>query len=121
MIPAIEKPNRIALEIVGESQPTTVFGTIGSTEMPSHNSIIKCLATSGPAVISTEPPSLGPGHFSRVHVVLKDLEVRTYDDPDNLGMADINYWVVEGNVGAIDTFSRNGGASIRARRIGSDL
>ena len=265
IIPAIPKPNRVALEIVGESQPTTVFGTIGSTEMPSHNSIVKCLATSGPAVITAEPPSLGPGHFSRVHVVLKDLEVRTSDDPliggidlewapqcrienvfvntgvynvqasrpthgarglitpacnnaamtilrnvivtgfhtgilvnehtdgdnivvasninglefvfahhasrfarvgayrnshhitvsgkhgfsieqlnteqpgpgqttpqnawqklicdvndpDNLGIADINYWVVEGNVGAIDSFSRNGGALIRARRIGS--
>ncbi len=267
IIPAIEKPSRIALEIVGESQPTTVFGTIGRNELPSHNSIVKCLATSGPAVISTEPPSLGPGHFSRIHVVLKDLDVRTSDDPaiggidfewasqcrlknvfvntgvynvqasrpthgtrglvtpacnnaaltilrnvivtgfhtgilvnehtdgdnivvasnihglefvfahhasrfarvgayrnthhisisgrhgfsigqlnteqpgpgqttpdnawqtlvydindpESLGMADINYWVVEGNVGAIDAFSCNGGASIRARRIGSDL
>ncbi len=265
IIPTIPKPNRIALEIVGECQPTTVFGTIGSTELPSHNSIVKCLATSGPAVITAEPPSLGPGHFSSVHVVLKDLEVRTSDDPviggidfewasqcrienvfvntgvynvqasrpthgthgiitpacnnaaltilrnvivtgfhtgilvnehtdgdnivaasninglefvfahhasrfarvgayrnkhhitisgkhgfsieqlnteqpgpgqttpqnvwqkliydindpDNLGIADINYWVVEGNVGAIDAFSRNGGALIRARRIGS--
>ncbi len=81
IIPAIPKPNWIALEIVGESQPTTVFGTIGSTELPSHNSIVKCLSTSGPAVISAEPPSLGPGHFSRVHVVLKDLDVRTSDDP----------------------------------------
>jgi hypothetical protein len=41
------------------------------------------------------------------------------NDPNNLGTADINYWVVEGNVGAIETFTRNGGATIRARRIGS--
>lgn len=41
------------------------------------------------------------------------------NDPGNLGAADINYWVVEGNVGAVETFTRNGGASIRARRIGS--
>lgn len=81
IIPAIPKPNRIALEIVGESQPTTVFGTIGSTELPSHNSIVKCLATAGPSVISAEPPSLGPGHFSRVHIVLKNLDVRTSDNP----------------------------------------
>ena len=40
-------------------------------------------------------------------------------DPDNLGIADINYWVVEGDVGAVEKFTRNGGASIRARRIGS--
>jgi hypothetical protein len=41
------------------------------------------------------------------------------NDPENLGVADINYWVVIGNVGARDVFTRNGGASIRARRIGS--
>lgn len=41
------------------------------------------------------------------------------NDPGNLGTADINYWVVEGNVGAVETFTRNGGAAIRARRLGS--
>jgi hypothetical protein len=41
------------------------------------------------------------------------------NDPGNLGMGDINYWVVEGNVGAVEKFTRNGGASIQARRIGS--
>jgi len=48
-------------------------------------------------------------------------QARAYDinDPDNLGSADISYWVVEGNVGAVEKFTRNGGASIRARRIGS--
>jgi hypothetical protein len=40
------------------------------------------------------------------------------NDPDNLGTGDITYWVVEGGVGAVDTFTRNGGANIRARRIG---
>jgi len=41
------------------------------------------------------------------------------NDPDNLGLADVNYWVVEGGVGATDMFTMNGGASIRARRIGA--
>ncbi|MEI6779550.1 MAG: hypothetical protein WCQ21_01405, partial [Verrucomicrobiota bacterium] len=45
--------------------------------------------------------------------------VSDIDDPKNLGIADINYWVVEGNVGAVEKFTRNGGASIQARRIGS--
>ena len=45
--------------------------------------------------------------------------VSDVDDPKNLGVADINYWVVIGGVGAKDTFIKNGGASIRARRIGS--
>ena len=41
------------------------------------------------------------------------------NDPKNLGIGDINYWVVQGNVGEVDKFTRNGGNSIRARRIGS--
>jgi hypothetical protein len=48
-------------------------------------------------------------------------QATAYDinDPDNLGNADIKYWVVEGNVGAVEKFIRNGGVSIQARRIGS--
>ena len=41
------------------------------------------------------------------------------EDPKNLGTGDINYWVVEGGVGAVEKFTRNGGANIRARRIGA--
>jgi hypothetical protein len=41
------------------------------------------------------------------------------NDPGNLGIADINYWVVIGGVGARDVFIKKGGAQIRARRIGS--
>jgi thioredoxin reductase len=40
-------------------------------------------------------------------------------DPNNLGTGDITYWVVIGGVGAVDTFTKNGGTGIRARRIGS--
>jgi hypothetical protein len=40
------------------------------------------------------------------------------NDPENHGIGDINYWVVEGNVGAVDKFTRNGGKGINARRIG---
>jgi hypothetical protein len=45
--------------------------------------------------------------------------VSDINDPGNLGIGDINYWVVEGNVGAVEKFIRNGGEHIRARRIGS--
>jgi hypothetical protein len=50
-------------------------------------------------------------------------QATAYDinDPGNLGSGDINYWVVEGNVGAVEKFTRNGGAGIHARRIGSAL
>ncbi|MGC8990689.1 MAG: hypothetical protein ACP5MD_11240, partial [Verrucomicrobiia bacterium] len=43
----------------------------------------------------------------------------TIHDPENLGIGDIRYWVVEGNLGAIEKFTRIGGANIRAWRIGS--
>ena len=59
------------------------------------------------------------GRFSMLHVVIKDLDVRTHNDPNNLGVADINYWVVEVSEGAVEKVIRNGGASIQARRIGS--
>ena len=268
LIPAVSKPipSWITVEIVGETEPTPVFGTIGSFPLQNNGTIVKSLSQSGPAVIaaSSSPDSVYGG-FSAVHVVIKNLDVRTYDDPGiggidlqyalqcklenvfintgvynvqatkpthdtkglitpacnnaaltilrnvvvtgyhtgivvnehtdgdnivaasninglefqtahhasrfgrvgtyrnthhitvsgrhgfsigqmnteqpgpgqtdaknawqtlvsdvndpkNLGIADINYWVVEGNVGAVDKFTRNGGASIQARRIGS--
>lgn len=45
--------------------------------------------------------------------------VSDVNDPCNLGAGDINYWVVVGGVGAVNTFTKNGGGGIRARRIGS--
>ena len=268
IIPPVSKPlpSWITVEITGESEPTPVFGTIGNFPLQNHGTIVKCLATNGPAVISAvgSPQSLYGG-FSAVYVVIHNLEVRTadnpgisginlyyamqcrlenvfvntgvysvqaakpthgtsgvitpvsnnaaltilrnvvvtgyhtgiqvfehtdgdninlacnfnglefatawhasrfgrvgaqrcthniavtgrhgfsieqldieiagprqtdrnnewqataynIDDPKNLGVADINYWVVEGNVGTVEKFTINGGASIRARRIGS--
>ncbi|MCE9609060.1 MAG: glycoside hydrolase family 55 protein [Chthoniobacter sp.] len=268
IIPAVSKPipSWITIEIVGESEPAPVFGTVGSFPLQQNGTIVKSLAASGAAVISASPsPNSVFGAFSAVYVVLRNLDVRTYDnpaiggidlnnamqcrlenvfvntgvynvqaskpthgtrgvttpacnnaaltilrnvvvtgyhtgilvnehtdgdnivvasningvefqaahhasrfgrvgtyrnthhitvsgrhgfsveqmnteqpgpgqtdaknawqalvsdvdDPKNLGVADINYWVVEGNVGAVEKFTRNGGASIQARRIGS--
>jgi hypothetical protein len=42
------------------------------------------------------------------------------NDPQNLGIGEITYWVVRGGVGAVEDFSINGGAKIRARRIGEE-
>lgn len=256
----------ITIEIVGESEPTPVWGTIGAFPMPNNGTIIKCVAESGPAVISAaNVPEKLYMRFSGANVSLRNLDVRTYEnpgiggidllnaaqckienvfvntdiynvqaskptrgtagistpacnnggltilrnvlvtgyhtgilvnehtdgdnislgsninglefmmnhhasrfgrvcaqrcthaitvtgrhgfsieqlnieiagrgqtddnnkwqataydinDPGNLGSGDINYWVVEGNVGAIEKFTRNGGTGIRARRIGS--
>jgi hypothetical protein len=85
-IPAVGSDRWIALEIVGESQPATVFGTVGRFKLPNNNTIVKSLATSGPAVIS----AAHRGDFSFVHVVIKDLEVRTYDDP-GIGGIDLEW------------------------------
>jgi len=72
----------ITVEIVGESEPTPVFGTIGAFPFPKNGTIIKCLAESGPAVISaaTVPETLYM-QFSGVNVSLRNLDVRTYDNP----------------------------------------
>jgi hypothetical protein len=258
-------PSWITVEIAGETEPTPVFGTVGSFPLQNHGTIVKCLDQTGPAVVLVRPsPQPLYGGFSGIYVILRNLEVRTHDnpgiggvdlehavqcrlenvfintgiynvqaaqpthgtrglitpacnngalsvlrnvavtgyhtgilvnehtdadnitlasnlnglefvfahhasrfgrvgayrctrditvtgrhgfsieqldveiagpgqttpenkwqatehnidDPGNLGVADINYWVVEGNVGAVDKFTRNGGASIRARPIG---
>lgn len=256
----------ITVEIVGESEPTPVFGTIGAFPFPSNGTIIKCVAESGAAVIfAGNAPEKLYMSFSGANVSIRNLDVRTYNnpgiggidllhaaqckvenvfvntdlynvqaskpthgtagiitpacnngaltilrnvlvtgyhtgilvnehtdgdninlasninglefafahhasrfgrvgaqrctrsvtvsgrhgfsidqlameiagknqtdennnwqatdfnvhDPENLGTGDINYWVVEGNVGAVETFTRKGGSSIQARRIGS--
>ena len=88
-IPPLGGPSWITIEIVGESEPTPVFGTIGN--FPPHNkgTIVKSLATSGTGVISAASGSLYGG-FSGVYVVVRNLDVRTYDNPRISGI-DLNY------------------------------
>lgn len=72
----------ITIEIVGASEPTPVFGTIGSFPFPSNGTIIKCLDPSGEAVISaSNKPQKLYMTFSGVNISLKNLDVRTYDNP----------------------------------------
>ena len=83
-IPPVSKPlpSWITIEIVGESEPPPVWGTIGSFPLQQNGTLVKCLATSGAAVISASPaPDSLYGGFSAVHVVLRNLDVRTYDNP----------------------------------------
>jgi hypothetical protein len=65
--------------------------------------------------MNTEQPGPGQTDTNNAWQTL----VSDVNDPKNLGFGDINYWVVEGGVGAVEKFTRNGGTSIRARRIGS--
>ena len=59
----------------------------------------------------------GPGQTTPTNAWQKT--IADINDPKNLGYGDITYWVVEGNVGAVDTFIKSGGAKILDRRIGS--
>ncbi|MBT3274410.1 MAG: hypothetical protein HN368_14730, partial [Spirochaetales bacterium] len=77
-IPPVQASSFIVIEIVGEGQPAPVFGTIGSPPLFDNGTIIKNLSTSGSAVISAAPnPSSPYGGFSMLHLVIKDVEVRT--------------------------------------------
>jgi len=70
------------VEIAGESEPTPVWGTIGTFVFPKNGTIIKCLSESGPAVISSaNVPDKLYMRFSGVNVSLRNLDVRTYDNP----------------------------------------
>lgn len=72
----------ITVEIIGESEPTPVFGTIGAFAFPKNGTIIKCLSESGPAVISAaNVPEKLYHQFSGVNVSLRNLDVRTYNNP----------------------------------------
>ena len=72
----------ITLEIAGESEPTPVFGTIGEFPFPRNGTIIKCESATGPAVISAAAvPDKMYLQFSGVNVILRNLDIRTYDNP----------------------------------------
>jgi len=95
VIPPVSKPipSWITVEISGESEPAPVFGTIGSFPLLNNGTIVKCLSKSGPAVISaSSSPNSLYAEFSAVYVVIKNLDVRTYDDP-GIGGIDLQYAV----------------------------
>ncbi|MCX6880515.1 MAG: glycosyl hydrolase family 28-related protein, partial [Verrucomicrobia bacterium] len=88
-IPPVSRPlpSWITIEIIGESEPATVWGTVGAFPLQQSGTIIKSLPTPGAAVISVSPaPDTVFGGFSAVHVVLRNLDVRTCDNPDRDGI-----------------------------------
>lgn len=93
VIPPVSKPipSWITVEIVGESEPTPVFGTIGNFPLQNKGTIVKSLEASGAAVISAEKSSNSLyGGFSALYVVIRNLDVRTYDNP-GIGGIDLQY------------------------------
>ena len=81
--------SQIAIEIVGASEPPPVFGTIGNFPLRNKGTIVKSLATSGAAVISAASSSFYLD-FSAVHVIIRNLDVRTYNNPQ-IGGIDLNF------------------------------
>ena len=91
VIPPVTKPvpSWMTVEIFGEGEPAPVFGTIGNFPMRNQGTILKCLDASGPAVISVpkvENKQALYSSFSAVHMVIRNLDVRTYDNPGISGI-----------------------------------
>lgn len=81
----------LTIEIVGESAPTPVFGTIGAFPFPSHGTVLRCLEASGEAaIVARDTPGRLYASFSGAHVVLRNLDVRTYDNP-GIGGIDLRH------------------------------
>ena len=87
IIPPVSKPTPswITVEIVGESEPAPVFGTIGDFPLQNHGTIVKSLETNGTAVISASAGGMYMW-FSGVYVVIRNLDVRTSDNPGISGI-----------------------------------
>ena len=93
LIPPVSRPitSWITVEIAGEREPTHVFGTIGSFPLHNDATVVKCLAETGPAVISAVKSTNSLyGGFSAINVVIRNLDVRTYDNP-GIGGIDLQY------------------------------
>lgn len=87
-IPAHPGPEEITIEIEGERMPTFLYGTVTyAYTFPTGGSIIKSSSTTAGSVIKALPLS---GSFSFVNVILKNLDVRTYNDPSISGI-DLRY------------------------------
>ena len=115
LIPAASKPlpSWITVEIEGAGEPNPVLGTLGSFPLLNNGTIVRSQSTSGPAVISasSSPKSLY-GAFSASHVIIKNLDVRTYDDP-GIGGIDLRY-ALQGKLEKV--FINTGGYNVQASK-----
>lgn len=85
-VPAIDTGPIQVIELVGVAQPSTMFGTIGTVTLSDDGSIIRSAAI-GDAIIRVLPTAYP---FSNVHVVLRNLNFRSYDNP-NIDAVDAGY------------------------------
>lgn len=72
----------IPIELVGQTPPSQLFGTVGTLPpFPRSGSVLKCLSTTGGAIISTIPDAGDPLGFCAIKIIIKDLDIRTYQNP----------------------------------------
>ena len=115
MIPPVTKPapSWVTVEIVGASEPTPVFGTIGNFPLQNLGTIVKCPDPSGEAVIAARKATARDalyGNFSAVYVVIRKLDVRTADNPAISGI-DLQ-WAMQCKIE--DVFINTGVYSVQA-------
>lgn len=70
------------VELAGPAHPSTLYGTIGTAPISTKGAVIKS-AAAGDAVIRALPSG---GSFSGYHLVVRDLTIRTYDNPTISGL-----------------------------------
>ncbi|MCL1857029.1 MAG: hypothetical protein FWF84_05255, partial [Kiritimatiellaeota bacterium] len=81
VIPPVGKP-WVNIEIVGELEPLQHFGTVGDWPLSDHGTILRCKDASGMSVITACPNDNAEYEtFSAVSVTIRNLDVRTYDNP----------------------------------------
>ena len=106
-------PDWITIEIEGESEPTPIFGTIGAFKYSDTGTIIKCLDENGAAVITAlNKPGRIYHQFSGVNASIKNIEVRTYDNPA-IGGIDL---LVAAQCKLENVFVNSGGYNVRAAK-----
>ena len=81
----------VPIEIVGEFIPNQLFGTIGSLPLASSGSVLSCASTTaGQSVIIIDPHPTDFGNFSAVKPIIKNLDIRTYQN-SQIGGIDARY------------------------------
>lgn len=81
----------IPIEITGEYMPSQLFGTIGAYPLNYSGSVIECLSTTtGESVIVVNPHPSDYGGFSGVKPIIKNLDIRTYNN-SQIGGLNLRY------------------------------
>lgn len=77
------------ITLEGDGYPLFYWGTVGTGDLPNKGTIIVCKnTTTGNSVILADPVT-GPD-FSAVNVYIKNVEIRTYNNP-SIGGVDMGY------------------------------